>query len=257
MGIKSIALAASALVLSTSVNAAYVSAKDILVSGAAIGDGIYLIDHDGAGGAAPYEIYADMTTDGGGWTLGVHSISSSNSSTTDMVSNTGAVGLLSGHTRDLTHLAIDRDAQIRHRLVDFDGTVLFDGFYTGNYHGTLGNAGDWSVLAGDANILSYHFGRSWSTSTNDVDAWGGNCASNFGGTSWYYGACWTSIPMVAGGSHPNAPYAGGSNNPIGSYSIFVRELETPVLSSVPVPAAVWLFGSGLIGLIGVARRKKA
>lgn len=28
-------------------------------------------------------------------------------------------------------------------------------------------------------------------------------------------------------------------------------------SPVPVPAAVWLFGSGLIGLIGVARRKKA
>jgi hypothetical protein len=26
---------------------------------------------------------------------------------------------------------------------------------------------------------------------------------------------------------------------------------------VPIPAAVWLFGSGLIGLIGVARRKKA
>lgn len=28
------------------------------------------------------------------------------------------------------------------------------------------------------------------------------------------------------------------------------------LSSVPVPAAVWLFGSGLLGLIGVARRRK-
>jgi len=28
-------------------------------------------------------------------------------------------------------------------------------------------------------------------------------------------------------------------------------------SAVPVPAAVWLFGSGLLGLIGVARRKKA
>jgi len=26
---------------------------------------------------------------------------------------------------------------------------------------------------------------------------------------------------------------------------------------VPVPAAVWLFGSGLLGLVGVARRKKA
>ena len=28
-------------------------------------------------------------------------------------------------------------------------------------------------------------------------------------------------------------------------------------SAVPVPAAVWLFGSGLLGLIGMARRKKA
>jgi hypothetical protein len=28
-------------------------------------------------------------------------------------------------------------------------------------------------------------------------------------------------------------------------------------SEVPVPAAVWLFGSGLLGLIGVARRKQA
>jgi hypothetical protein len=26
---------------------------------------------------------------------------------------------------------------------------------------------------------------------------------------------------------------------------------------IPIPAAVWLFGSGLLGLIGVARRKKA
>jgi hypothetical protein len=29
------------------------------------------------------------------------------------------------------------------------------------------------------------------------------------------------------------------------------------VGAVPIPAAVWLFGSGLLGLIGVARRKKA
>ena len=34
---------------------------------------------------------------------------------------------------------------------------------------------------------------------------------------------------------------------IGTYSI----------ASVPVPAALWLFGSGLLGLIGIARHKKA
>ena len=28
-------------------------------------------------------------------------------------------------------------------------------------------------------------------------------------------------------------------------------------TTVPIPAAVWLFGSGLLGLIGISRRNKA
>jgi len=42
-------------------------------------------------------------------------------------------------------------------------------------------------------------------------------------------------------------YTGGDGNDI--------VLTTIMPSAVPVPAAVWLFGSGLIGLVGVARRK--
>ena len=42
----------------------------------------------------------------------------------------------------------------------------------------------------------------------------------------------------------------GSDYDIGS--ALVRDIST-----VPVPAAVWLFGSGLIGLIGIARRKQS
>jgi len=53
------------------------------------------------------------------------------------------------------------------------------------------------------------------------------------------------IPMAAGG-----PLAGFSAN-------FNANLTaTPIPSAVPVPGAVWLFGSGLIGLLGAARRRK-
>ncbi len=38
---------------------------------------------------------------------------------------------------------------------------------------------------------------------------------------------------------------------------FVIERITLTTSPVPVPAAAWLFGSGLLGLIGIARRKQA
>ena len=30
---------------------------------------------------------------------------------------------------------------------------------------------------------------------------------------------------------------------------------TGTVSAIPIPASVWLFGSGLLGLIGIARRK--
>ena len=40
--------------------------------------------------------------------------------------------------------------------------------------------------------------------------------------------------------------------------IFIDNVSiTADVSAVPIPAAVWLFGSGLIGLVGVARSRKA
>lgn len=39
-----------------------------------------------------------------------------------------------------------------------------------------------------------------------------------------------------------------------AYAMAVRDGD---VSAVPVPGAVWLFGSGLVGLIGVRRKKKA
>ena len=44
-------------------------------------------------------------------------------------------------------------------------------------------------------------------------------------------------------------------DPSGFGGVKYRFDATGTISAVPVPAAVWLFGSGLLGLVGVARRK--
>jgi len=88
---------------------------------------------------------------------------------------------------------------------------------------------------------------------------------------------WGDLNLVAGGIVPNSAdllltYDFGLINDIGSgYTQFLLDTNPfagiqyefdiygndPLVSAVPVPAAVWFFGSGLLGLIGIARRKKA
>jgi hypothetical protein len=58
----------------------------------------------------------------------------------------------------------------------------------------------------------------------------------------------------------------GSSGPVEQYLLGTASLSStgqlviagnaPVVSAVPLPAAVWLFGSGLLGLVGVSRRRK-
>jgi hypothetical protein len=48
----------------------------------------------------------------------------------------------------------------------------------------------------------------------------------------------------------------GSDELITDWALTSESGEFGFYNPVPVPAALWLFGSGLLGLIGISRRKK-
>lgn len=54
----------------------------------------------------------------------------------------------------------------------------------------------------------------------------------------------------------NVGYFNGSIDDVRIYNRALSATEITELNTVPIPAAVWLFGSGLIGLVGIAKRKK-
>jgi hypothetical protein len=129
--------------------------------------------------------------------------------------------------------------------------------------GTLATVGDFPSLVDERwNVDNFNGGTGTGTnfvpnpvnSNNAFDSFSTGTATNANGA--INGAAYngTTAILVKGGS-----VGGDWGGFLGAqyYEAWnVSFAFTGALPAVPVPAAVWLFGSGLLGLVGVARRKK-
>lgn len=158
-------------------------------------------------------------------------------------------------------------------LADYDmtGATSATGSHAGSIDGSESPASDiWEFFGG----TGMHYTTSAMTDnedgTVDMSGWTvtwngipgipmGGDGANFAGDT---GLATFSCGMCEVGDAFTLDYS--AHVPLGDASGFggvgyALHLEGTIaaVSSVPVPAAVWLFGSGLVGLAGVARRKKA
>jgi len=103
--------------------------------------------------------------------------------------------------------------------------------------------------------------NSFTTAPSSGDATGGTISGfidisvNWSGTSFVQSGAFSGTHTgTTSGTFDigwTSPFDGPFGGQIGTYT------ATGTFSAVPVPAAVWLMGSGLLGLIGIARRRKA
>ena len=208
MGIKQKLLIISALVLSSSANAALIERLGGLAYYDNVADLTWLADANYAQ-TSGYDADGRMTwTDANTWAAGL------------------SVGGVAGWRLADT---LQPDASCAIQSGGASSGLNCTGSEMGNlFYNTLGNtAGSLTNTGPFSNVQSYYYWSATEYAPNTSHAWGFGMHDGF---QVNFGK-WVSLHGWA--------------------------VQSGDVSTVPVPAAVWLFGSGLLGLISVARRKKA
>jgi hypothetical protein len=187
--------------------------------------------------ANPYgDVAASQST-----TFGATEISSMNSSSATLTfatteSELGAVA--AGST-----VSVEFDLSVAH---DF----LFAGTYDASSPGALDTGGTWSVdLRKSASEIFIGDGFS-----GDATGFAINHSGTLSPGHYFLTVSVASGLFVNDFGNPYNPYVGETASATADLDFSLALTE---VAAVPVPAAVWFFGSGLLGLSGVAKRRAA
>ena len=156
--------------------------------------GVYSVNPDGRGS---FNVYCDMRTDGGGWTVFQRRQDGSVDfyrGWNDYKSGFGQLTAEFWLGNDKIHrLTAARPSSLRVELEDWNGGIAYAKYgkfnigdeqakyrlEVGSYSGTAGNS------------LAYHNTMNFSTKDRDNDKWRSNCAASCSG-AWWYNVCYYS-----------------------------------------------------------------
>lgn len=159
----------------------------------------------------------------------------------------GSYWYIDDNTDDLMKVTLDTNGLVvsENKIADITNntnTFQFGDFVFNNTGVLIGSA------TGDGGVSFFTY---FNNVFNEVDSGGSVLQLAFGGDGVLYGQ------DASNGSIYSVDPLTGNRTPLFTLSNGLKLTDLAAPDLVPVPPAIWLFGSGLLGLIGMSRRKIA